>query len=184
MNRVFVAAITVSFATLSLPSLARADEKDPSARPAKSAAGAENSKDPKSKTPTHEGVWKPISAVFNGDPLPEPILKAITLKLSGEKYEVTIGEKESDKGTCELATKASPKRMTIKGTDGPNRGKTFLAIYEMKDADSMRVCYDLSGQNFPTDFKSSKEIKLYLVEYRRNNEPPAAKPAPATPAPK
>ena len=34
--------------------------------------------------------------------------------------------------------------MTITGTEGPNRGKTFPAIYELKD-DTLRICDDLSG---------------------------------------
>ena len=75
-----------------------------------------------------------------------------------------------DKGTCMLDTNSSPKRMIIKSAEGPNRGKTFLAIYEMKDARSMRVCYDLSGAAFPTEFKAPKDTKLYLVGYRRQKE--------------
>ncbi|MDQ3625495.1 MAG: TIGR03067 domain-containing protein [Verrucomicrobiota bacterium] len=120
---------------------------------------------------TQEGVWKPIAAVLGGARLPEPALKAITLKITGGNYEVTVeGENEPDKGTCTLDTSTSPKRMTIKSTDGPNRGKTFLAIYEMKDAVSMRVCYDLSGTDFPKEFKAPKGTQLYLVGYRRQEK--------------
>jgi uncharacterized protein (TIGR03067 family) len=57
--------------------------------------------------------------------------------------------------------------MTIKSTEGPNKGQTFLAIYEMKDAGSLRVCYDLSGTDFPKEFKAPKGTRLYLVGYRR-----------------
>ena len=32
---------------------------------------------------------------------------------------------------------------------------------------SMRVCYDLSGTDFPKDFKAPKGTQLYLVGYRR-----------------
>ena len=122
-------------------------------------------------TTTQEGVWKPIAAVLGGARLPEPALKAITLKITGANYEVTVdGEKEPDKGTCTLDTSTTPKRMTIKSIDGPNRGKTFLAIYEMKDAESMRVCYDLSGKDFPKEVKAPKDTQLYLVGYRRQKE--------------
>jgi uncharacterized protein (TIGR03067 family) len=118
-----------------------------------------------------EGVWKPIAAVLGGARVPPAEIKAITLKITGGNYEVTVeGEKDSDKGTCTLDTSTSPKRMTIKSTDGPNRGKTFLAIYEMKDAGSLRVCYDLSGTEFPKEFKAPKGTQLYLVGYRRQKE--------------
>ena len=122
-------------------------------------------------TPTQDGVWKPIAAVLGGARLPEPALKAITLKITGDNYEVTVeGEKEPDKGTRTLDTSTTPKRITIKSTDGPNRGKTFLAIYEMKDADSMRICYDLSGTDFPKEFKAPKGTQFYLVGYRRQKQ--------------
>jgi beta-glucosidase len=115
-----------------------------------------------------DGTWKPIAAVLGGARLPDEAVKAITLKLSGDNYEVTVaGEKEPDKGTCAIDTALTPHRMTIKSTSGPNKGKTFLAIYEMKDAVSMRVCYDLSGKAFPAEFKAPAGTSLYLVGYRR-----------------
>ena len=118
--------------------------------------------------PVTDGVWKPAEAILMGDPLPEQITKAITLTVKGDAYTVTInGTKEQDKGTVEVDAKASPKRMTIKSTFGPNKGKTLLAIYEMKDKDTMRVCYDMTGKTFPTEFKSAKGEATYYVEYRR-----------------
>ena len=157
--------ILVIVASLSLT--ANADDKGTPAKPADGKTGKVTSADEKA----HEGVWKPIAAVLGGAKLPPPALKAITLKITGNNYEVTVeGEKEPDKGTCMLDTNSNPKRMIIKGTEGPNRGKTFLAIYEMKDASSMRVCYDLSGTAFPKEFKAPKDTQLYLVGYRRQKE--------------
>jgi len=121
---------------------------------------------------SQDGIWKPIAAVMGGVPMGDADLKAITLKIADGKYEVTIeGEKGGiDKGTCTLDTTTTPKRMTIKGTEGPNNGKTILAIYEMKDAVSLRICYDLSGTDFPKEFKATKGTKYYLVGYRRKKE--------------
>ncbi len=120
-----------------------------------------------------EGTWKPIGAIMGGARLPKPALDAITLEISGTNYQVTVeGEKEPDRGTSILHTNTVPNRMTIVSTNGPNRGKTFLAIYEMKDARSMRVCYDLSGTEFPKDFKAPNGTMLYLVGYRRAQVPP------------
>jgi len=132
------------------------------------AGAAEETSTPKPDRRPHEGVWKPIAAVLGGMRLPKPALDAITLKITGDHYEVSVeGEKEADKGTCTLDPSANPKRMTITSTSGPNRGKTFLAIYEMKDEGSLRVCYDLSGAEFPKEFKAPKGTQLYLVGYRR-----------------
>jgi uncharacterized protein (TIGR03067 family) len=56
--------------------------------------------------------------------------------------------------------------MDITGTDGPNKGKTILAIYE-RDGDTLRVCYDLSGKSRPTEFKTETGTQLFLVTYKR-----------------
>jgi uncharacterized protein (TIGR03067 family) len=115
-----------------------------------------------------DGAWKPIAAVLGGARLQKEALDAITLTINGKNYEVAVkGETEPDRGTTKLDTNASPKRMTIISTNGPNKGKTFLAIYEMKDDRSLRVCYDLSGTDFPKEFKAPKGTALYLVGYRR-----------------
>src|SRR5687767_5491591 len=111
----------------------------------KESRAAAASWDSQAQARTHEGAWKPIAACLGGLRLSRADLDAITLKITGDKYEVTVvGEKHADYGTFTVDTNTVPKRMTIKGTEGPNAGKTFLAIYEMKDAVSMRVCYDLS----------------------------------------
>ncbi len=138
--------------------------------PAVFACAAENG-EAKAHSRTPEGVWKPIAAILGGARLPKEALDAITLRISGANYEVTVqGEKEPDRGTSTLDQTTTPTRMTITSTNGPNRGKTFLAIYEMKDERSMRVCYDLSGAEFPREFKAPKGTQLYLVGYRRQKE--------------
>ncbi len=116
----------------------------------------------------YDGVWKPKGAMLRGVLLPPAALDAITLKIEKGKYEVTVkGEDHSDTGTFTLDETVTPKRMTIRSESGPNKGKTFLAIYEIKSADAMRVCYDLSGKEFPSEFKAPKDTERYLVGYRR-----------------
>ncbi|MDP1590046.1 MAG: TIGR03067 domain-containing protein [Prosthecobacter sp.] len=121
------------------------------------------------------GQWTPIAAILGGMTIPPEELKKITLTLSDGSYEATVaGEAHSDKGTTTRDTSTTPKRLTIKSLEGPNKGKTFLAIYEFKkvnDVDAYRVCYDLSGTAFPTEFKSAKDTQLFLVGYRRKKEP-------------
>jgi uncharacterized protein (TIGR03067 family) len=129
---------------------------------------ADRDASPKSDAHPQDGVWKPTAAVLRGAKLPGPALDAITLRMVGRDYEVAIrGEPVPDQGARTLDETTSPKRISITSTNGPNRGKTFLGIYEMKDTNSMRVCYDLSGAAFPTKFESSAETGYYLVEYRR-----------------
>jgi uncharacterized protein (TIGR03067 family) len=95
-------------------------------------------------------------------------LKSISLKLNNGKYEVSVGG-APDKGTYTLDSTSKPKSMTITGTEGPNQGKTFPAIYELK-GDTLRICYDLSGAKRPSEFKSIAGTRLYLVTYNRKKE--------------
>lgn len=112
-----------------------------------------------------QGTWLPATAEFGGKMFPEELRKSIKLVVQDDKYTVTIG-KAVDQGSVKLNTNAKPKEMDITGTDGPNKGKTILAIYE-RDGDTLRVCYDLGGKNRPTEFKSTEGSQLFLVTYKR-----------------
>jgi uncharacterized protein (TIGR03067 family) len=112
-----------------------------------------------------QGSWKPVTAQLAGRPMPEVIVKTISLKLDKGKYEVFVGE-HPDRGNYTIDSSREPKGITVTGTEGPNQGKTFPAIYEL-NGDKLRICYDLSGAKRPTEFKSLAGTKLYLVTYRR-----------------
>ena len=115
-----------------------------------------------------QGNWKPVKAELAGQPMTDDVLKSISLKLENGKYEVFIGG-NPDRGTYTLDSTSKPRSMSITGTDGPNHGKTFPAIYELK-GDTLRICYDLSGAKRPTEFKTSAGTKLYLVTYNRKKQ--------------
>jgi len=115
-----------------------------------------------------QGSWKPVTAELGGEAMPEAVVKSISLKLDNGKYEVFVGDRP-DRGTYTIDAASKPKSMTITGTEGPNHGKTFPAIYELK-GDTLRICYDLSGAKRPTEFKSLAGTKLYLVTYNRKKE--------------
>src|SRR5689334_18568882 len=113
-----------------------------------------------------QGSWIPVKAELGGQPMSAEILKKITLTLPNRDYEVTITGEQSDSGTWSIDTSSKPKGMTIVGTKGPNAGKTFPCIYDIK-SDTFRICYDLSGAKQPTQFKTATGTKLYLVTYNR-----------------
>lgn len=115
-----------------------------------------------------QGMWGPVKADLGGQPMTEALLKGISLKLENGKYEVFVGG-APDKGTYTIDSTTTPKSITITGTEGPNRGRTFPAIYEL-NGDTLRICYDLSGAKRPTEFKSVAGTRLYLVTYSRKRE--------------
>jgi uncharacterized protein (TIGR03067 family) len=111
-----------------------------------------------------DGTWLAKNAELSGKKLPEKSIESLKLTLKKGEYEVVA--ESPDRGTVTYDDTAKPKEMDIKGVDGPNKGKTFLAIYELKD-DKLTICYDLSGSSRPTEFKTRPKTKLFLVTYER-----------------
>jgi uncharacterized protein (TIGR03067 family) len=112
-----------------------------------------------------DGTWLPATAELGGKPFPEEFRKITRLVIEGDRYRVTVGD-QVDQGTVKLDSSAKPKALDITGTEGPNKGKTIPAIYE-RDGDTLRVCYDLSGQSRPKEFKTTEGSLLFLVTYQR-----------------
>ncbi len=134
---------------------------------ASSALAAETSDDHKAaeELKALQGEWIPVKAELVGQAMPDAVLKTISLKLTKNEYDVLVAGKP-DKGTWTIDATTKPKSMKITGVKGPNAGKTFPAIYELT-ADTLRICYDLSGKKLPTEFKTKADTKLYLVTYKR-----------------
>lgn len=111
------------------------------------------------------GDWIPVKAELGGKPMPDAVLKTMSMKLGDGSYDVLVAG-QPDKGTYEIEPTAKPKGMVIRGTEGPNKGRIIPAIYEV-DGKTLRICYDLSGAQRPKEFKSLEGTKLYLVTYQR-----------------
>ncbi len=118
-------------------------------------------------TPTSasvQGRWKMKSGLFNGTDLPASMVDSTYLRIDGENYDVDVGG-NPDKGTLTSDMTTSPYKMTIKGVEGANAGKTLLAIFEMPNANTLRICYDLTGIDFPKDYESTTENGFFSAVY-------------------
>ena len=111
-----------------------------------------------------QGTWLPESAELSGKRFPDPIRKSIKLVMKDDKYSVTVG-KTLDEGTVKLDSAAMPKKMEIKGSEGPNKGKTILAIYEV-GGETLKVCFDPEGKTRPTEFKGASGSQTLVVHKR------------------
>jgi len=112
-----------------------------------------------------EGTWLPTSAKLGDMDFPDEVRKTIKLVIKEGEYTVTVGE-QKDHGTVKFDSSAKIKTMDVVGTEGPNKGKTILAIYEL-DGDTLTICYDLSGKNRPSKFETQPKTQLFLVTYKR-----------------
>ncbi len=116
-------------------------------------------------TKSLDGTWLPTSAEMAGAKLSDEVVKSIKLILKGDKYTVHAG-KSVDEGTVKSDKSKKPYTMDIVGTEGPNKGKTILAICEL-DGDTLKICYDLGGKDRPKEFMTKEGTQLFLVTYKR-----------------
>ena len=120
------------------------------------------------KEKTMDGSWQLVSGVLGGKDLPEEFTKSAVLVLKEGKYTLksSFGD---DSGTCRVDATKTPKELDVTGVEGPNKGKSYQAIYEL-DGDTLKVCYDMTGKARPTEFKSPADTKLFLAVYNRKKE--------------
>ncbi len=116
---------------------------------------------------TIEGHWIAETAIMAGTAFPEEVTKGITLDITDRKYDVSVGGNK-DQGTLEVDTSSEPNKLTIQGTTGPNAGKTILAVFDFPEIGTMRVCYDISGAEFPSGLESTSANGYFFVTYKRS----------------
>ena len=112
-----------------------------------------------------QGTWRPKSGEMAGKAMATEGLKSIKLVIADDKYTVGI-----DRGTIKIDATRKPSTMDIIGVEGPNKGKTFLAIYEVT-GDTLKICYDLAGKTRPTEFKTTTGTMQFMLTYERDKQP-------------
>lgn len=73
-----------------------------------------------------------------------------------------------DRGEIRLGVQALPPTMDIVGIEGPNAGRTLLAIYEISN-DLLSICYDMEGgAERPRSMQPQEDQILLLITYARD----------------
>lgn len=108
-----------------------------------------------------QGTWTFESVEAGGKKLPADQFKGMTVTFEGDKYAVKIGDMVVEAATLKLDLSKSPKTFDSTVTFGPNKGKVYLAIYEMS-GDTLKVCFDPEGKKRPTEFKGESGAQLVV----------------------
>jgi len=121
-----------------------------------------------------DGTWIPVEAELGGTKMGAGPLSNLQMVIHNNHYEVPgdVGRFEP----IEAEDKGDLHAIDVVGTDGPNKGKTFPAIYQL-DGEDLRICYDLAAKARPTALATEAGTKLFLVHYRKK----AASRMPAAP---
>ena len=108
-----------------------------------------------------------MAATVAGKDLVVNELRVKYLVLDGGGYSIVDRTNHIvDSGEYLVDDGASPQTMDIVGREGPNAGRTMLAIYQLK-ANRLTVCYDLDGKERPVDMQPREDQLLLSITYER-----------------
>jgi uncharacterized protein (TIGR03067 family) len=118
----------------------------------------------------YEGTWRVTSLEINGNKSSEEDAKRITVinKADGTWILQANGEKITE-GTSEIEPTKNPKTIDFMESEGKNKGKPLLGIYELGD-DTRKLCYAELGKERPTDFSAPAGSGRVLVEFKREKQ--------------
>jgi uncharacterized protein (TIGR03067 family) len=114
-----------------------------------------------------EGAWVPVAASVSGKELIIAELRVKYLVLDGHDYSIIDRSNQIvDCGEYLVNDSATPAHIDIVGRDGPNAGRSMLAIFELKDG-QLTVCYDLDGKDRPDNMQAQEDQLLLSITYER-----------------
>jgi uncharacterized protein (TIGR03067 family) len=123
------------------------------------------------KEKKRDGTWVAVAMEQDGVKLPAGMVKKLAIKLvvTGDKYKVIFGGKVGEQGTSKDDWTKKPATIDVNPTEGPNQGKTILAIVAI-EGDSMKVCYDVEGKERPKSFTTKEGSGHLLINYEREKK--------------
>jgi uncharacterized protein (TIGR03067 family) len=114
-----------------------------------------------------DGVWVPILAEISGHRLAVTELRVAQLILDRGAYAIVDTRQQVvDRGDFRVDDAQAPQALDIVGLEGPNAGRTLLAIYEFAGS-RLTVCYDLDGHSRPRTMQAQPEQHLLKLTYAR-----------------
>jgi uncharacterized protein (TIGR03067 family) len=115
----------------------------------------------------YEGTWRVVSLEINGNKAGDEDAKKITVvnKSDGVWILQVNGDKVTE-GTSEIDPTKTPKTIDFMETEGDNKGKICLGIYELA-GDTRKLCFSQPGKDRPTEFSAPAGSNHTLVVFKR-----------------
>ncbi|HYG77048.1 MAG TPA: TIGR03067 domain-containing protein [Planctomycetota bacterium] len=112
------------------------------------------------------GTWTMVTSEMNGQKVPDEEMKKLSLVLTLKegKYTTTSAGKQTDSG--EYTLNAAAGTFEIRPGEGPRKGTVMKAIYKL-EGDTLTVCYDVAGKEFPKEFKTQVDDGRLVAVYKR-----------------
>jgi uncharacterized protein (TIGR03067 family) len=116
-----------------------------------------------------QGNWTLSSLERDGKKTPQEEVKKIKLTIQGKKFMLQKDSAVVSQGTFTLDPTKKPKEITETVTAGPNKGKVFLAIYDIDD-EQHKICFAAAGKERPTAFSSPPGSGHLLQVWKRDKK--------------
>lgn len=115
----------------------------------------------------YEGTWRVTSLEINGNKSSEDDAKKITVVNKPEgAWILQVDGGKITEGTSEIDPTKNPKTIDFMETEGDNKGRIVLGIYELGD-DTRKLCYGEPGKDRPAEFSAPAGSGRVLVEFKR-----------------
>jgi uncharacterized protein (TIGR03067 family) len=126
--------------------------------------------DPKEKTIRDElirfgGTWIFTEVTVEGEKAADDILAGNRLILQGDQFISRHGS-QTQRGHYKIDPSRSPKTIDVIFSEGHDKGKTLLGIYELS-ADIYKVCLNMDDQSRPKEFASKPGSKRVFEVLKR-----------------
>jgi RNA polymerase sigma factor (sigma-70 family) len=112
-----------------------------------------------------QGTWNVATLEVDGEKFPENVFKGSKIIVKGNAF-TTVSMGADYKGTFTIDISKTPKTIDLTFTDGPEKGNTSLAIYEL-DGDTWKMCLTIGKVDRPKEFKTKAGSGLGLETLKR-----------------
>ena len=113
-----------------------------------------------------EGVWRFAAVEVEGKKQPEAPFATNRIIIQADGSYVVVQGSRITRGELKVDPSKSPKHFDFTITDGPAKGRTFAAIYEL-EGDTYQFCGSLRGKDRPSDLTSKPGSGTILQTLKR-----------------
>ncbi len=110
-----------------------------------------------------QGSWDWDPAEEQSDAQPQVILERVVVKGAKLTFHYRLDDQRSTSTTeFTLDPKTAPKQIDFTPTEGANKSKTYLGLYEIDDG-RLKMCYRGPGSTRPKDFDDKIAVNVATV---------------------
>jgi RNA polymerase sigma-70 factor (ECF subfamily) len=136
-------------------------EKNPLALgPPLRAGEAEDGKKKTAEIERLQGVWVFATLEVEGMKMDKNLFKGSKIVVKGDQFTM-VSMEATYKGTLKFDATKKPKTLDLIFTEGPEKGNTSLAIYEL-DGDTWKICLTIGAKERPKEFATKAGSGLGL----------------------